>query len=139
MRAWIIAPLLFAVGQQAVASRAAPIWDRSNTLVCTVVSAETCRYPGGSKTCTPAQASFDMVKIDYGKSQLNLLAKGSLVEGWSIHGINISARDGGQLQLLHLRHATRSTDVVLDQSGLLRFTFQRPGGDLVIEARCRTR
>lgn len=139
MRASIIAPLLFAVGQQALAGGPALIWDRSNTLACAVVAAETCRYPGGVKTCAPAEAPFEAVKIDYGKGQVNLLAKGGGVEAWTILGINYSAGPGAQLQLLHIRHATRSTDVVLDQSGVLRFTFKRPGGDLVVTARCRAR
>jgi hypothetical protein len=137
MRAWIIASLLVAVSHQATASRAAPVWDRSNTLTCTVVAAEICRYPGGNRTCAPAQASFDGVKIDYGKSQVNLLAAGNLLEGWAIFGLTRGLRQGAEVQFLHLRFGTRSTDAVLHQSGLLRFEFQRPGGNLAVEARCR--
>ena len=106
MRRWIIVPLLVAVSQQALASRGTPGWDRSNTLACTVVSAEICRYPGGNKTCTPAQASFDSVKIDYGKSQVNLLAAGMLHEAWTIIGISRSEREAAAVQFVRSpRHA----------------------------------
>ena len=139
MRRWIIVPLLVAASQQALASRGTPVWDRSNTLACTVVSAEICRYPGGNKTCTPAQASFDSVKIDYGKSQVNLLAAGMLHEAWTIIGISRSEREAAAVQFVRLQRESHSTEIVLHQTGLLRFVFQRSNGDLTVEARCRPR
>lgn len=139
MRRWIIVPLLVAVSEQALASRGTPVWDRSNTLVCTVVSAEICRYPGGNRTCVPAQASFDSAKIDYGKSQVNLLAAGKVQEAWTIIGVTRSEREGAAVQFLRLQREMQSTEIVLHQAGLLRFVFQRRDGNLTVEARCRPR
>jgi hypothetical protein len=124
MRRWIIASLFAAVGQHALAADPVPVWDRSNTLLCRVVS------PG---------AAFDTVRIDYGKSAVDLGARGAGRESWTISGISDRTGAAGREQLVHVRRGTRAGDLVLRRDGTLRIQFQRDDRTVVIEARCRAR